>query len=74
MLLPCRGGGGGGGGSLRALIALWPFPVEALAPGMQVQPILAGYSGDDKIKAAPDSPGWGLGGGLTTPRRETTTW
>lgn len=64
MLLPCRGGGVGGGGSLRALIALCPFPVEA---------ILAGYSGDDKIKAAPDSPGWGLGGGLTTPRRETTT-
>ena len=46
--------------------------MEALAPGMQVQPILAGYSGDDKIKAAPGPPGRGLAG-LTTPRRETTT-
>ena len=39
----------------------------------QVQPILAVYSGEDKLKAAPGPPGWGLGVGLTTTRRETTT-
>ena len=39
----------------------------------QVQPSLAGYSGEDKLKATPGPPGWGLGEGLTTPRREATT-
>ena len=39
----------------------------------QVQTVLAGYSGEDKLKAVPGPPGWGLGVGLTTPRRETTT-
>ena len=33
----------------------------------QVQPSLAGYSGEDKLKATPGPPGWGLGEGLKQP-------
>ena len=37
----------------------------------QDQPSLAGYGGEDKLKAAPGPPGLGLGVGLTTPHRKT---
>ena len=59
-------------GKLACLNYVVSFSGGGFSP-WQVQPVLAGYSGEDKLKAAPGPPGWGLGVGLTTPRRETTT-